>query len=616
MKILLAAVNAKYIHSNLAVYSLKAYAEEYIRKQTEKQSYLLEQSFQIELAEYTINNRTEEILKGIYKRKPDVVAFSCYIWNIHLIDEITIELKKLLPDTKIWLGGPEVSYNAKEQLLQKPHLDGIMIGEGEETFSELVEYYTVNNHLSMTANGCCKTLMEADERIKELKDIKGIAFGQGEKIVETKIRPQLDMSTIPFPYENMKDLEHKIVYYESSRGCPYSCSYCLSSIDKKLRFRNIELVKKELQYFLDCKVPQVKFVDRTFNCNHKHAMAIWQYIKEQDNGITNFHFEISADLLKKEEIELVRQFRPGLAQFEIGVQSIHGETIHAIYRKTSLEKLAWAVKQVQQGKNIHQHLDLIAGLPFEDYKTFQKSFNYVYHLKPDQLQLGFLKVLKGAAMHEDSKEYGIVFREKSPYEVLFTNWISYEELLELKKVEEMVELYYNSGQFTKTITYLEYFFESSFKLYYELGSFYESKGLSECSHSRLTRYHILLDWCMENEIGDIALIKELMLYDLYLRENLKSRPAFVTDIPEEKEEIQRLYHKEDIIREKLPHYEAYNWKQISRMTHMEVFHYDLEEAVRSGKTKERKQYILFDYKRREPLHNQGTVWIIKEEEKW
>ena len=593
MKVLLTAINAKYIHSNLAVYSLKAYTEECWNRQISKVP--SERFPQIELAEYTINNRIEDILKGIYKKKPDMIAFSCYIWNIHLIDELVVELKKLLPNTKIWVGGPEVSYHARQQLLEKPQIDGVMIGEGEETFFELVSYYSGHGNI-------------------QLKDVKGIAFWNKNEIVETMCRPCMDMSVLPFPYKNINDLEHKIVYYESSRGCPYSCSYCLSSVDKKLRFRNIELVKQELQYFLDCKVPQVKFVDRTFNCNHKHAMAIWQYIKEHDNGITNFHFEISADLLKEEELELVRTFRAGLAQFEIGVQSIHEETIEAIHRKMSLEKLEWAVERVKNGKNVHQHLDLIAGLPFEDYKTFQKSFDYVYHLKPEQLQLGFLKVLKGALMYEESKKYGIVFREQAPYEVLFTNWISYEELLELKKVEEMVEFYYNSGQFTKTIAYLEHFFESPFMLYYELGSFYEKKGLSEVSHSRLTRYQILLEFCIENEIGESALIKELMVYDLYLRENLKSRPSFIIEVPSEKEQIQLLYRQEDVMKERLPHYEAYNWKQISRMTHIEVFHYDLEEAIKNGKVKEKIQYILFDYEKREPFHNQGTVLVVKEEE--
>ena len=595
MKILLTAINAKYIHSNLAVYSLKAYAEEALKAKAAEEC--LNELPQIELAEYTINNRAEEILRSLYKKKPDVIAFSCYIWNIHLVDEIITELKKLLPDVPVWVGGPEVSYHAKEQLLKKPELSGVMVGEGEETFAELVEYYWKKEGFS-------------------LSDIKGIVYRQDGEVIENPLRPLIDMSTIPFPYQDMKDLEHKIVYYESSRGCPYSCSYCLSSIDKKLRFRDIELVKAELQYFLDCRVPQVKFVDRTFNCKHEHAMAIWQFIKDNDNGITNFHFEISADLLREEEIELVRGFRPGLAQFEIGVQSIHGQTIEAIHRKMNLEKLNWAVKQVQAGANIHQHLDLIAGLPFEDYHTFKKSFDYVYNLKPDQLQLGFLKVLKGAAMEEDSEKYGIVFKAKAPYEVLFTKWISYEEILELKKVEEMVELYYNSGQFTKTIAYLEHFFESAFALYHSLGSFYEEKGLSEVSHSRLARYYILLQWCEEYKIGDVELIKELMLYDLYLRENLKSRPNFVKEVPEEKEQIQEYYRQEETIRELLPHYSEYNWKQISRMTHMEVFHYDLKAAVDRGESHKKTEYLLFDYEKREPLHNQGMVYVIKEEAEW
>lgn len=585
MKILLVAVNAKYIHSNLAVYSLRAYNKE--RKN------------RIDIAEYTINNQMEDIMKSIYKKQPDVIVFSCYIWNIDIIEKTARELKKLLPHVPIWFGGPEVSYNPVEQLEKKPYLDGIMVGEGEETFYQITNFYIGREENSK-------------ERIN-LSHIKGIVYRQGGEIYENEKRTPMDISDIPFPYEDIKDMEHKIIYYESSRGCPYSCSYCLSSVEKGIRFRHIELVKKELQYFIDCKVPQVKFIDRTFNCNHEHAMAIWNYIYEHDNGITNFHFEISADLLKKEELILIKSFRKGLIQLEIGVQSIHPDTIKAIHRNMDLDKLSYAVNEVKKGENIHQHLDLIAGLPFEDYETFQKSFNYVYELNPDQLQLGFLKVLKGSCMMEEKEEYGIVYQSQAPYEVLFTKWLPYSKTLELKKVEEMVEVYYNSNQFTMILPYLLHFFQKPFELYKSLGDYYEREQLDMVSHSRIKRYEILLDFCKKEEIGDLDIVKELLIYDLYIRENMKSRPAFALDNEEDKEWIQGLYKQEELLHSLIPEYSQYNHKQISRMTHTEAFTIDLEEAVKNGKKRIKKHYILFSYLNRNPLNNQGKAVIVRKE---
>ena len=551
MKILLAACNAKYIHSNLAVYNLRAYAEDYRKN--------------IILKEYTINQQKDEILRDIYLEKPDVICFSCYIWNISFVKEIAEDLKKILPDSVFWAGGPEVSFDAEDFLKKNPGFFGVMVGEGEETFRELCRFYV--------------------DKKGSLEEIPGIAFGCGEKIRHNGWREIMDLSNVPFAYENMEDFRNKIVYYESSRGCPFSCSYCLSSVDKKLRFRNLDLVKKELQFFIDRKVPQVKFVDRTFNCKHSHAMEIWKYILEHDNGITNFHFEISADLLKEEELSLMEKMRPGLIQLEIGVQSTNPETIKAIRRTMDFKKLSEIVDRIHCFENIHQHLDLIAGLPYENYESFRNSFNQVYALKPEQLQLGFLKVLKGSLMKEMAQEYGIIHKEKETYEVLSTKWLSYGEILKLKTVESMVEVYYNSGQFQNILNYMESFFEDAFSLYEELGKFYEGKGYHSISHSRMRRYEILLEFLEQRQEISREKAVDAMLLDLYLRENLKSRPSFA---PSQKpyEKMVWEYRRE---------------KKIPKTAHIEVF--------------QNGDIVLFDYETRNPLTNNAETKTINEEVK-
>ena len=547
MKILLAACNAKYIHSNLAVYDLKAYSSDYDEH--------------VILREYTINQPKDEILKDIYSSGADVVCFSCYIWNISFVRELIRDLVKILPKTAFWAGGPEVSYDAEKFLTELPEMTGVMVGEGEKTFHDLLEFYIDGKD--------------------SLEEISGIAYRTGDKIIHNGWRELMDLSAIPFVYEHLEKFENRIIYYESSRGCPFSCSYCLSSIDKKLRFRDLELVKKELQFFLDHRVPQVKFVDRTFNCKHEHAMTIWKYILEHDNGVTNFHFEISADLLREEEMELMSQMRPGLIQLEIGVQSTNPETIRAIHRHMDLKKLEHCVNRVHSFRNIHQHLDLIAGLPYEDYDTFHQSFNDVYQMKPDQLQLGFLKVLKGSLMQKEAEVYGIVYKEKEPYEVLSTNWLTYGEVLKLKMVESMVEVYYNSGQFWHTLEYLVPFEKDAFTFYEKLGSFYEKKGYSEISHSRMRRYEILLEYLQEETDVPTEVAAQKMLYDLYLREKLKKRPVFA---PDQKQ------------------YETAVWNyrknnQVSKTAHIEVF--------------ENGTVILFDYEKRDPLSNNAYTEVVQ-----
>ena len=547
MKILLAACNAKYIHSNLAVYDLKAYSSDYDEH--------------VILREYTINQPKDEILKDIYSSGADVVCFSCYIWNISFVRELIRDLVKILPETAFWAGGPEVSYDAEKFLTEMPEMTGVMVGEGEKTFHDLLEFYIDGKD--------------------SLEEISGIAYRTGDKIIHNGWRELMDLSAIPFVYEHLEKFENRIIYYESSRGCPFSCSYCLSSIDKKLRFRDLELVKKELQFFLDHRVPQVKFVDRTFNCKHEHAMTIWKYILEHDNGVTNFHFEISADLLREEEMELMSQMRPGLIQLEIGVQSTNPETIRAIHRHMDLKKLEHCVNRVHSFRNIHQHLDLIAGLPYEDYDTFHQSFNDVYQMKPDQLQLGFLKVLKGSLMQKEAEVYGIVYKEKEPYEVLSTNWLTYGEVLKLKMVESMVEVYYNSGQFWHTLEYLVPLEKDAFTFYEKLGSFYEKKGYSEISHSRMRRYEILLEYLQEETDVPTEVAAQKMLYDLYLREKLKKRPVFA---PDQKQ------------------YETAVWNyrknnQVSKTAHIEVF--------------ENGTVILFDYEKRDPLSNNAYTEVVQ-----
>ena len=547
MKILLAACNAKYIHSNLAVYDLKAYSSDYDKE--------------VLLREYTINQPKDEILKDIYGSGADVVCFSCYIWNISFVRELIRDLAKILPETAFWAGGPEVSYDAEKFLTEMPEMTGVLVGEGEKTFHDLLEYYI--------------------DRKGSLGEIRGIAYRDGEEIRHNGWRELMNLSEIPFVYQHLEEFENRIIYYESSRGCPFSCSYCLSSIDKKLRFRDLELVKKELQFFLDHKVPQVKFVDRTFNCKHEHAMAIWKYILEHDNGVTNFHFEVSADLLRDEEMDLMAKMRPGLIQLEIGVQSTNPETIRAIHRHMDLDKLKRCVDRVHSFRNIHQHLDLIAGLPYEDYDTFHRSFNDVYQMKPDQLQLGFLKVLKGSLMQGEAEKYGIVHKEKEPYEVLSTNWLPYGDVLKLKAVESMVEVYYNSGQFQHTLEYLVPLAKDAFTFYESLGAFYEKKGYSEISHSRMRRYEILLEYLQEETDVSVEKASQKMLYDLYLREKLKKRPSFAPD--------QKVYETAIWDYRKANH--------IPKTAHIEVF--------------EDGRAVLFDYERRDPLSNNAYTETIQ-----
>lgn len=644
MKFLLTAINAKYIHSNPGVYSLKMFAESKgaaqavqgdqnpwedglpcvplgaekqeehgpyagVTEKTARESH----SMQVEIAEYTINNQMELILEDIYRRKPDMVGISCYIWNIAYALDLVRDIHKVLPDTDIWLGGPEVSYDAPQLLVREPEVFGVMKGEGEEMFAALLECYRTlgctvrslgwNEQKNVAAesvadSGRLPELQDRPEtaRVSEISgnarvsafwhcmpQVAGLTYHGADGIIcDQPIRPVMDMSRIPFLYPSLKGFENRIVYYESSRGCPFSCSYCLSSIDKSVRFRDLKLVLPELDFFLEKRVPQVKFVDRTFNAKKSHAMAIWKHILEHDNGVTNFHFEITADLLDEEELELISRMRPGLIQLEIGVQSTNTETIRAIRRKMDLKRLRYVVERINAGKNVHQHLDLIAGLPFEDYESFGRSFNEVYSMEPEQFQLGFLKVLKGSYMHDMVEEYGLKYRGKAPYEVLSTKWLSYSDVLRLKGVEDMVEVYYNSRQFLRTLKLFEQEFESAFAMYEYMAQYYDEQHLTGLNHSRLARYEIFHDLIGQKvEPEQMGVFEDALMCDLYFRENAKSRPSFALPQAPYKEELRRMVPE---------------LRTLGIQVHAEV--------LRSG------EVLLFDYREKDRLNHNAKLTVL------
>lgn len=606
MKFLLTAINAKYIHSNPGVYSLKMFAEsqgaaEAVQGDQDPREDGLPCAPFVEIAEYTINNQMELILEDIYRRKPDIVGISCYIWNIAYVLDLVRDIHKVLPETDIWLGGPEVSYDAPELLVREPEVFGVMKGEGEEMFAALLNCYRtlgctvrqmqrLGRRSASTGSACGKdAAAEAPDEActaefwYRMSQVAGLTYhGADGKLCDQPVRPVMDMSRIPFLYPSLRGFENRIVYYESSRGCPFSCSYCLSSIDKSVRFRDLKLVLPELDFFLEKKVPQVKFVDRTFNAKKSHAMAIWKHILEHDNGVTNFHFEITADLLDEEELDLISRMRPGLIQLEIGVQSTNPDTIKAIRRKMDLDRLRYVVERINAGKNVHQHLDLIAGLPFEDYDSFGRSFNDVYSMEPEQFQLGFLKVLKGSYMHEKVPDYDLQYRGKAPYEVLSTKWLPYSDVLRLKGVEDMVEVYYNSRQFMRTLKLFEQEFDGAFAMYEYMAGYYDEQHLTGLNHSRLARYEIFHDLISRKvEQERMSLFEDALMCDLYLRENAKSRPSFALAQAPYKEEIRHMVPE---------------LRTLGTQVHAEV--------LRSG------EVLLFDYREKDRLNHNAKVTVL------
>ena len=611
MNILLTAINAKYIHSNPAVFSLRSCTGEY--------------ASHVDIIEFTINQSPSYILQEIYKRRPDVVAFSCYIWNRNTMDALIPDLHKILPDTDLWAGGPEVSYNADE-IIQRWQLRGVMSGPGEGAFSHLVSSYIngIADSLPAILDGTNTPVLKLDEIPFWYKELENIHSAEKNH-----------------PDGKLTDFEHRIIYYESSRGCPFSCSYCLSSVEKTMDFRSLRRVCEELDFFLEKKVPQVKFIDRTFNCKKDHALPILAHILEHDNGITNFHFEIAADLLDEDYLTLLQKMRPGAVQLEIGVQSTCPKTVDEIDRRMDFAKVAAVVRQISSWHNIHIHLDLIAGLPFEDLHTFRTSFNDVYALKPQQLQLGFLKVLKGSPMELRAPQYDLMYTSLPPYEVLSTRWLSYADVCHLKQIEEVLELYYNSGQFMHSLDFLCSYFDTPYDMYDALALWYEEHDLFGIQSSRVRKYETLLEFGIayitsnmeplyhkpdhvaehfENiNVTDISVaninsadthhqicsLKEHITYDLYLREHMKNRPGFAFSQEKWKDTIHDILHKESETHMLFPELADYNYRELTKILHVEVFEFIFDTPAA----------VLFCYNRRNPLTNNCDIVKIPEKKR-
>ncbi|MGG5462263.1 B12-binding domain-containing radical SAM protein [Clostridium sp. B9] len=544
MKILLTAINSKYIHSNLAVRYLKAFTKDL--------------DFQGDIKEFSINDRVENILEGIIEEKPDVVAFSCYIWNMEFVNRVAELIKLVDPNIEILYGGPEVSYGVKD-FLENHVGEYVIVGEGEKTFREFVLYKLGQGNL---------------------ENIKGLVYKKGEKVFENPLRPEMDMNELIFPYTYEEDIENKIVYYEGSRGCPFKCKYCLSSVAHGVRFLDLHRVKEELKYFMDKKIKLVKFVDRTFNCNREYTAELLRYLSEQDTE-TRFHFEIAADLLTEEQIKILNNSPKGRFQLEVGVQTTNNEVLHNINRYITYENIKEKVLKVAEGNNVMQHLDLIAGLPGEDLESFKKSFNDVHAIRPDEIQLGFLKLLKGSSMREEAEKWGIVYSPYAPYEIIRSKDISYEELLLLKKVEAMVDKYYNSCKFNNVIKFFLDIYEKPFDFYYDLAMFFEEKGNFKRSIGNVEYYKILLDFYTEKLKGeDEGLLKEVLKFDYLCFNKKRWLPDFLirTITKEEEQEIKDSFDRN------LPY----------KKSHIEKFELDIINYIKNGEIKFEPKYIIFD----------------------
>lgn len=545
MKVLLVAINAKYIHTSLSVRSLKAYSG----------------ADNAEIAEYTINERSEDILRSIYEKKADAVLFSCYIWNIEMCLDIADMLKKVSADTTVIFGGPEVTFDDVEYMERYPFIDAIMRGEGEDTFKEWL------------TNGC---------------DIKGVTYRRNGNIIRNPDRELIkDMTSIPFAYtdEDIEKNKGKLVYYESSRGCPFRCSYCLSSTVHSVRFRDLDTVKRELLFFIRHKVRIVKFVDRTFNADRKRTCELVKFLIDNADE-TTFHFEVAADLINDELIELFKTAPNGLFQLEIGVQSTNDDTIKAIDRKTDFELIKRAVGLVKSAGGVHMHLDLIAGLPFEDIASFRKSFDDVFALRPDVLQLGFLKLLRGTKIRNEETRYGYRYTEKPPYEVLCNDFMSYSDILLLKGVEEVFEKYYNSGVFSLSMEYLLSKYNSPFDFFKELWLYYSGNGCNNVGQSRNSLYEILSHFCDDN------LFLDILKLDYFINNKGANTPKwslreYDRNLLKERFEILT----EEFVAENLAEYADIPTKEIIKTLHFERFDYDV-----LGDGKKRENTIIFDNK--------------------
>lgn len=514
MKVILVGVNSKFIHSNLAVRYLKAYTREI--------------NYNCEFMEFSINDKEERVVEEVLKVKPDIIGFSCYIWNIEFIRKTASLIRLINPKIKIFYGGPETSYDPL-LFLNENVGDFLIEGEGEETFKEFIE-----------------AIIKNDYNEEVFANIKGLYIKGNLGIIYGGERPLMDINKIVFPYDEKDNLTHKIVYYEASRGCPFNCKYCLSSTTHGVRFLEINRVLKELQFFIDKGVKLVKFVDRTFNCNKVFANAIWSYLIEH-GGNTCFHFEVSADLFSKESMDILKKAPKGMFQFEVGVQTTNDVILKNINRTIKFATIKEKVIELNELNNIKQHLDLIAGLPGEDFNSFRKSFNEVYEISPEELQLGFLKLLRGSQMRKESEKWGMIYSPYPPYEILKTKDISYEELLILKKIEHMVDKYLNSGKF---YTILKCFINSSkfvdvFEFYYELSKFYEECGYFQRNIASIDYYKLFVDFNRVKNIVEEEFLLDIIRYEYYCFNNTKWTPEFLK-IEFSKEEERKI--KEEIMK--------------------------------------------------------------------
>lgn len=509
MKTVLSTLNAKYIHTNLAIRCLKAYCAD---------------EFEVELAEYTIKDPAMNIITDLYRRKPDVVGFSCYIWNIEQTVDIVRMLRKVLPEVTILLGGPEVSFDTDEWMKRVPEVDFIIMGEGEATFLHL--------------------LRELDGG-RSFPSVLGAAYREGERIVLNPPRPALDLSSLPSPHrfpEDVPQIPERIVYFETSRGCPFNCQFCLSSLETGVRYFDLERAKQDLLYLIESGAKQIKFMDRTFNIKKDYAMEIFRFLIDNHRGCV-FQFEITADIMWPDVLEyLAEHAPPGIFRFEIGVQSTNELTNDLVKRRQNFGKLTRTVHMIKDSGKIDQHLDLIAGLPEEDYASFRQTFNDVFAMEPEELQLGFLKMLRGTGMRKDADKYGYAYMDNAPYEILGNDRLPFDDIIRIKRAEDILEKYWNAHRMDHTVKYLLHReFPTPFDFFQQFGDFWEDNGWQRIGH-QLEDLFIRLAAFVQS-IPSIApasqrIIEDLMKLDYYAGHKFKPRRVW-WEHPMRKEEQAR-----------------------------------------------------------------------------
>lgn len=568
MKILLTTLNSKFIHTNLAIRYLKEFVRDLI---------------EVSMKEYTINNDLDYILKDIYKNEYDIILFSTYIWNVGDIVKLCDNLKKIRPNTKIALGGPEVSYDSYEAMKKYDFVDYILYGEGELIFRDLVL------HL---------------QGKMEINDVNGLVYRQGNEIIVNKPMELLqNLDEIPSPYENLnpKEYENRIVYYESSRGCPFNCQYCLSSTIPGLRYFSLDRIKSDLKALIDARVSQIKFIDRTFNANRKVAMEIMDFLMKNDNGYTTYHFEVTAYLIDDKMLEFLADCKEGLFQFEIGVQSTNEKTLDAVGRRDDFKKLSQVVQTVASYRNIHQHLDLIAGLPYEDYKSFENSFNDVFNLGIEHLQLGFLKMIKGTGMRKVADEHGFKYKDYAPYEFLYNNYISYEETLKLKDIEDILERYYNSKNFVLSMRYIigRFYKQSPFKFFEVFAKYFDENGYFDLAQGKNQLYKILMDFYNEKINIDNDVFNDILKYDYISLGKTSNMPQFFNklDMDDFKNRCHVFLQDNDNLSTYLPSFVDKPAKHIIKYVHFEPFRFNVVDLKNDINTeiREVENIVLFEY---------------------